>query len=110
MKGYLSTDELTTVEKKTLFKMRVRMCPNKTNFKSMYKSDLTCLLCQDQSSLESESHLLECEYLHSINDLSEDIKKVEYQDIFGSIEEQIKAAKVWTKVFKIYEKQKGKLS
>ena len=70
MKEYLFSEELSTVQKKTLFKMRVRMSPNKSNFKFMYKSDLSCILCQDKSSIETESHLLECKYLHTISDLS----------------------------------------
>ena len=32
IKEYLKSDELSTNEKKWLFKMRTRMCPNKTNF------------------------------------------------------------------------------
>ena len=34
MQEYLMTDELSTSEKKLLFKMRSQMCPNKTNFKN----------------------------------------------------------------------------
>ena len=45
-------------EKQLLFKLKVRMTPNKNNFKSKYGNDLTCTLCKDENSLEDLPHLL----------------------------------------------------
>ena len=105
MKEYLKTDELWTSEKKLLFKMMSRIYPNKTNFKNSHGGNLSCILCKDPSSVESEIHLLSCEYLLNDTQLAGEIKKIEYDDIFRTLPKQILAVRVWTKIFKIYNEQ-----
>ena len=53
MKEYLRSEELTTTEKKWLFRMRVRMCPNKTNFEGRYKPDLSFSLRKNKTIKET---------------------------------------------------------
>ena len=52
---YLTLDLLTTKQKQLLFKLRSRTTPNKTNYKNKYINDLSCSLCMDPDTVESES-------------------------------------------------------
>ena len=52
---------------------------------------------------ESESHFLECQFLANVPQLGQELHTIKYEDIFGNLSSQIKAIKVWTKIFKIYE-------
>ena len=108
IKEYLISDELSTNEKKWLFKMRVRMCPNKTNFEGMYKPDLSCSLCLDKTQKETELHLLNCDYFQQYPELSAEMRNIEYDDIFKDLARQTRAVRVWMKIFKIYNKEKEK--
>ena len=105
MKEYLTTDELKLKEKQLLFKLRVGMTPNKTNFSNKYKDDLSCTLCKNISSEESLLHLLQCSFLTGHPDLATDISTAKVSDIFGTISQQQKAVKIWMKIFKIYNKE-----
>ena len=93
---------MSTEEKKWLFKMRVRMCPNKTNFENVYRPNLACSLCKDETTRETEIHLLQCPY----PELKEEMGRIKYEDIFGELKKQIQAARVWIRVFKIYDNEK----
>ena len=69
----------------------------KLNFRSSYQ-DLTCNLCTSKS-LQSDIHLLECETLiDKCPKLSNDIAS-EYEDIFGSLPEQLSITKLYSSVF-----------
>ena len=103
MKEYLKTDTLSTKQKQMLFKMRSRMCPNKTNFSNKYGGKLECSLCQDKNSKESEIHLLSCPFLVHHPKLAEELKTVKYEDIYKDLPRQIAAAKLWMNIFKIYD-------
>jgi hypothetical protein len=108
MKEYLKTDELTLKEKQMLFKLRVKMTPNKTNFQNKYKNNLSCTLCKDINSEESLPHLLQCPFLSSDPQLVPDIKFIRCEDIFGSLENQVRAVKVWVKIFNIHSQENEK--
>ena len=105
MKGYLNSDQLKLKEKQMLFKLRVRMTPNKTNFPNKYKDNVSCSLCKNVSSEENLLHLLQCPFLTTHPDLCADIGTIKAEDIFGGLQQQIKAAKIWTKIFKIYTQE-----
>ena len=105
MQEYLKTDELKLKEKQMLFKLRVGMTPNKTNFSNKYKDDLSCTLCKNVSSEENLLHLLVCPVLVDHPDLTADIRTVKVGDIFGSFSQQVKAVKIWMKIFKIYNQE-----
>ena len=69
----------------------------KNNYKFKYKNDLNCSLCKKQT-IENETHLLNCEVI-----LSEcgKLENIQYEDVFKNIEKQIKAVKIWRKIFQI---------
>ena len=102
MKEYLSTDQLTVAQKQLLFKLRSRVTPNKSNYKNKYKNDMSCTLCKDNQTEENLSHLLCCPFL---TQLVTDINTIQCQDIFGNLEQQVKAVKIFEKIFKIYNKE-----
>ena len=54
---------------------------------------------------ESEIHLFQCDELTSEPALGDQMKQIKYEDIFGSLGEQIKAVKVWRKIFKLRERK-----
>ena len=66
----------------------------KTNFKMSYQDNMTCRLCKDTNSLENEDHILTCSVLNS------EKNDIEFNDVYGSIEQQYKAIKVFKKVIR----------
>ena len=101
MKEYLCCEELTTEEKRLLFKLRISMVQLKANFKNSYRENLHCEMCNDYNSEESQMHHLECQFPTSHPDLKVEIKTVKYEDIFKDLPIQIKAVKAWRKIMKI---------
>ena len=57
------------------------------------------MLCYSNEE-ESEIHILKCKEILSEKSLSEDISKLSFSDIIGTVNEQISAVKVLKKVFK----------
>ena len=102
IKEYLTSHRLSTHEKQLLFRLRTRTTPNKTNYKNRYKDDLSCILCKDPNTEENLSHLLRCPFLQTKPQLG-DIQSVKSEDIFGSLDDQVRSVKVWDKIFRIYE-------
>ena len=100
MKQYLKTNKMSTDEKLVLFSMRCRMNELKCNYRMKNSNNLKCALCK-QNFEESESHLLQYSELISEPELVNEIPKIKYSDIFGNLEEQIKAVKIWKNIFKI---------
>ena len=91
--SYLSSTNISTEEKQTLFKFRTRMVEVKSNFKTQYGQNLTCLFCPEE---ETQSHLLSCKDITKDLDISE----VDYDDIYKDIARQEKAAKALNKILK----------
>ena len=106
MQPYLKTEVLSLSEKKLLFSLRTKMLRLKANFSSMFGNDLTCSLCEEMNSIESETHLLNCSFLKKDKVLENEMQQVSYFDVFSDIEKQIKIVKVVKKVMSIFEKQK----
>ena len=63
----------------------------KANFKYKYQQNLECSICY---RIDNQQHLLNCE--RTIVGI--DLDDVKYSDIFGSISQQIKVAKIMKKV------------
>ena len=97
MKDYLKTNRLNLVEKQLLFNLRTRMIPVKINYRNKHGEDLLCSLCQTHAE-ESQEHLLVCP---GILEQSERNYEVNYLDIFGSLDDQVRAVKYWNKVMLI---------
>ena len=95
---YLLTNKLSLVEKQTLFRLRCRQVQCKSNFKSSHKEDMKCIFCMKEDSIDSEIHYLECEIILDKKDLQPEIRIVQYGDIFGDIDCQVRFVKVWRKI------------
>ena len=91
LQSYLTSNELSTDEKKLLFQLRTRTYNCKANFKNQFGLNITCLIC---GSEDNQQHLLFCS--RTTEDV--DISGVTYGDIFGILKKQVKAAKVLMKV------------
>ena len=91
LQTYLTTNELTTNEKQLLFQLRTRTFNCKANFKSQYGDNLSCLLCDAE---DNQSHLLLC----SRTTVGVSLDGIAYNDIFGTIEKQVKVTKALSKV------------
>ena len=66
----------------------------KTNFKSQFK-DLHCRVCNEIDSIEDEEHILQC---GEFGDYNED--KISFVDVYGDVDEQMKAVKVFKKILR----------
>ena len=108
MAEYLRCDQISVKQKKLLFKLRVGTTPNKTNYKKKYENNLHCSLCLDQQSEESLEHLLNCTFLKGKPYLVQHLESIKVNDIYGDLDSQIKAVKVWAKIFRIYENMNKK--
>ena len=107
MAEYLTTHLLSVRQKQLLFRLRSRTTPNKTNYRKKYENNLTCSLCKKQNSEESLGHFLECNFLLTKPHLTNELKSVKEDDIYKPLPSQIKAVKLWAKVFRIYESVKS---
>ena len=95
MQDYLLTEKLSLSGKRLLFSLRIRMLEVKNNFKSKYGENLKCSLCENHQ--EDQEHLLICPEIVSEVDTSQ----ILYNDIFGIIDKQIEAVKIWKQVQKV---------
>ena len=78
----------------------------KLNFKTFYSGSTTCQLkCQENPKLDEQSHLLVCHVL--LKQLSPEERSVaasvKYNDIFGSVDEQIPAIWILARLLEIRE-------
>ena len=92
---YLLNKDTTTKEKQLLFQIRTRTTPTRANYKNKFKFDLSCPLCKDKTSEQTDAHLLTCPAITKKLPL-----KVNYEMIFNNSEDQTKVAKVYHKIFK----------
>ena len=97
---YLTSTNLSTDEKQTLFKFRTRMVEVKTNFKDMH-ANTTCRKCHSEE--ENLEHVLSCqrkvpenkkEVVQEVNNIINDINKTEdtklrslAEEIYSAVEE-----------------------
>ena len=94
---YIKCKELTKNQKTLLYNLRFRMTDAKMNFKNMY-IDTTCSLCKMED--DSIQHYLECSVLiENCTELFNDCI-VRYEDIYGSLKKQTRAAKLFEKVLR----------
>ena len=93
LEPYLSSKNLSTEEKQTLFKFRTRMVDVKSNFKMKYGQNLTCFFCLET---DTQSHLLFCKPITN----GIDLQSTEYEHIFQDMNKQEKIAKILNKILK----------
>ena len=103
---YLTSKQLSVKMKQTLFSLRVRSANTKVNYRNKFLSDLSCRYC-DSSEQEDYSHLLKCEKLIVTDEMKRESQRVSVQHIFGTLSEQISAAKLWNKIFREISKTSG---
>ena len=76
----------------------------KSNFSAFHGDISTCSLCEDPDSEETELHLLSCDFILQDRILREELFQMEFNDMFGNIAGQKKAAEIMN----IYNKNKRK--
>ena len=103
---YLISEELSTVEKRLLFKLRISMIPLKGNFSNAHR-DIQCDLCNEDDSEENQTHLLQCSFLLNHPKLKSVIKTIKYDDIFENLQSQVKAVKVWKQILSVRKLELG---
>ena len=103
---YLTSKQLSVKMKQTLFSLRVRSANTKVNYRNKFLSDLSCRYC-DLNEQEDYSHLLKCEKLIVTDEMKRESQRVSVQHIFGTLSEQISAAKLWNKIFREISKTSG---
>ena len=100
--SYLVDAKFTLRNKQLLFKLRGKMSDVKNNFKNMYFANLQCNFC-GECDLQTQDHLLVCPTIVSnCQDLYDNIK-IEHDDIYGNLEEQLAVTKLYQKVFDTIE-------
>ena len=92
---YLCGNNFTKEDIKLLFQLRCRMVEVKSNFRSFHGGDLSCRTC-DTGLVEDEDHLLKCKNLQ-IDDQPQNVK---YSDVFGSIEHQRRAVRLFKAILR----------
>ena len=100
IKEYLVTKRLSTHLKKFLFSLRNNMSINKVNYKNKH-SNLVCRLCELENSEESLTHFISCDFL--LQNVPE-VSSITPDDIYGDIDQQVRATHIWKKVFQYLEK------
>ena len=63
-------------EKQLLFQLRTRSTPTRANYKQKYKFDLSCPLCNDQTSEQTDAHLLDCSAVANILPVKTELEKL----------------------------------
>ena len=96
---YLTSKLLSTSLKQFLFLLRCNMTRNKTNYKQMH-FNLACRLCKNVNSEESLVHLSVCSFVQKH---VPEILRISIDDIYDEVEKQIRAVKIWRKVFEYIE-------
>ena len=106
MQPYLTSEKFNLEEKQLMFKLRCGMTLNKSSFKNNFKS-FVCRLCNEESSTESLNHLLTC---RSVSGRVSNVSNIKTEDIFGTLDKQLAAVKVWKTIFAILEKEQAQQS
>ena len=71
----------------------------KNNYKSSHVNNLECIFCGSTNLINSVKYYLEsCDFLQDQRWYREKIKEVKYEYLFGTLEEQVKVAKMWLKI------------
>ena len=99
---YLKSDSgLSDARKQLLVKLRTRMYGVKVNFKNHYENH-QCRLCK--AEMEDQPHLFMCQKLiENCESLAENTQ-VEYEDIFGTTNKQLKAIALFEKIHEARDK------
>ena len=97
---YLTSKNMSTKEKQLLFQLRTRTTPTRANYKNKYKFDLSCPLCKDKTTEQTDAHLLNCSAITKLIPITTNLDKMNYEMIFNDSEDQTKVIKVYQELFK----------
>ena len=99
LQNYLTSQNLSTEQKKLLFSLRTRSIHVKTNYRNKYKFNMICSLCDDKTEEESELHLLRCS--STVAEVGQ-IGDSKYEDIFSpDVTKQAKITEIFRKILRI---------
>ena len=90
---YLEDPRFSKSDVELLFALRSRMIDVKSNFSNKYGDDLACRTCNVNVVIESQEHILKCDGLEDKLEKG----KVEYTDIFKSVDKQLEIVRVYKK-------------
>ena len=93
-KPYFSDRRMLKEDVQLLFTLRTRMTNCKSNFKQQYVNNLMCRICASEGSFEDEDHILICPAL------TDGQTDVQFTDVYGDIDSQLHAVKVYKKVLR----------
>ena len=65
----------------------------------MHLHDMTCVFCKLPNSIDSVEHYIQqCSYIAKQNKLKTDLSFVNHQHIYGSIDAQVRFARLWLNI------------
>ena len=104
---YITSPSFTNSEITTLAALRSHTTRGiKGNFSSWFKQDLSCPLSKQCKSEDTQQHLLLCQVI--LEELTpqekSEHKNISYQDIYGSLEQQMTAVKLFSSLLDIRER------
>ena len=86
-------------EKQTVFHLRTRMINVKENFKNGHKDNPWCRTCS--LFIENQKHILNCTKTLSKLEPNERSEEIQYEYIFGNLQQQEEIFKYYTKLLEI---------
>ena len=93
--NYLNDIRFSKQDIQLLFALKSRMVNVKTNFRNLYNNNLECQTCNNNSCIEDENHILNCENLKT-----EESVKINFNQVYGYVEEQLRAVKIFKTVLR----------
>ena len=96
--SYFGSDIFSRSEVELLFSLRTRMIDVRKNFPSKFNNQIGCQLCFIH--VEDQKHLMKCEKLTAMVNVPE---KMEYEDIFKSVDKQKEIVNVYKKLLRTRE-------
>ena len=99
--SYLSDEKLSIDNKKLLFQLRTRSTHTRANYKDKYKFDLSCPLCKDKTSEQTDAHLLTCSAMDNVLASKTELQHMKHEHIFDELDKQVRITEVYKDIFKL---------
>ena len=92
---YIRDKRFSVSNVKLLLQLRTRTFPSKSNFRNQFKDDMYCNLCKIE--ICDQEHQMNClvmrRFVPELNHTN-----VKYSDLFGSVDKQFEAVKLYSKI------------
>ena len=92
---YLEDERFSRQDIQLLFALKSRMISVKTNFRNLHNNNMECQTCDEESIVEDENHILNCKNLKT-----EESVQINFKLVYGCLEEQLKAVKIFKTVLR----------